>query len=93
MATIKKNKATEARARKKKAAEKKATLAQARKVEVAQKRAAVLAAKKIAAEERKALSIAKKKKQKKQLPRKQRKPNMFVFLFFFKIILLFRTEL
>jgi len=92
MATIKKNKATEARARKKKAAEKKATLAQARKVEVAQKRAAVLAAKKIAAEERKALSIA-KKTQKKQLPRKQRKPNMFVFLFFFKIILLFRTEL
>jgi len=83
MATIKKNKATEARARKKKAAEKKATLAQARKVEVAQKRAAVLAAKKIAAEERKALSIA-KKKQKKQLPRKQRKPNMFVFLFFFQ---------
>ena len=48
MATIKKNKATEAQARKKKAAQKKAALAQA-KVEDAQNRAAVLEEKRIAA--------------------------------------------
>jgi len=81
MATIKKNKATEARARKKKAAEKKATLAQARKVEVAQKRAAVLAAKKIAAEERKALSIAKKKNRKSSC--QESKENLICLSFYF----------
>ena len=48
MATIKKNKATEARARKEKAAQKKAALAQA-KVEDAQNRAAVLEEKRIPA--------------------------------------------
>ena len=46
MATIKKNKATEALVRKEKAAEKKADLAQVRKVEAVQKWVATIAKKK-----------------------------------------------
>ena len=46
MATIKKNKATEAPVRKEKAAEKKADLAQVRKVEAVQKWVATIAKKK-----------------------------------------------